>query len=90
MSNKPSKPIMLFDCKTSQNVIGKEKFLNWLCEFEYGMFGIPKPDKVFFLNIPPDVSKKLMENRDNKFSHTNTNFIFSFVSIYSFDSFFTS
>jgi len=28
MSNKPSKPIMLFDCKTSQNVIGKEKFLN--------------------------------------------------------------
>ncbi len=28
MTNKPSKPIMLFDCKTSQNVIGKEKFLN--------------------------------------------------------------
>ncbi|MBE6452763.1 MAG: DegT/DnrJ/EryC1/StrS family aminotransferase [Alphaproteobacteria bacterium] len=28
MSNKPSKPIMLFDCKTSQNVIGQDKFLN--------------------------------------------------------------
>ncbi len=28
MTNKPSKPIMLFDCKTSQNVIGQEKFLD--------------------------------------------------------------
>ena len=28
MSNKPSKPIMLFDCKTSQKIIGQEKFLN--------------------------------------------------------------
>ena len=27
MSTKPNKPIMLFDCKTSQNVIGQEKFL---------------------------------------------------------------
>ena len=28
MTSKPSKPIMLFDCKTSQKVIGKENFLN--------------------------------------------------------------
>ena len=28
MTNKPSKPIMLFDCKTSKNVIGQEKFLD--------------------------------------------------------------
>lgn len=28
MTNKPSKPIMLFDCKTSQSVIGQEKFLD--------------------------------------------------------------
>ncbi len=27
MTNKPSKPIMLFDCKTSQTVIGQDKFL---------------------------------------------------------------
>lgn len=27
MTNKPAKPIMLFDCKTSQNVIGQDKFL---------------------------------------------------------------
>ena len=27
MTSKPNKPIMLFDCKTSQNIIGPDKFL---------------------------------------------------------------
>lgn len=49
--------------------IEKDKFLNWLCDFEYGLFGIPKPDKVFFLNIPPKISQKLIKERENKFSH---------------------
>lgn len=47
----------------------KEKFLSWLCDFEYGLFGIPKPDKVFFLNIPPQVSQELIKERKNKFSN---------------------
>jgi dTMP kinase len=47
----------------------KEKFLKWLSDFEYGLFGIPTPDKVFFLNIPPHVSEKLIKERENKFSH---------------------
>lgn len=46
----------------------REKFLNWLWDLEFNIFGIPVPDKVFFLNIPPETSKKLMENRKNKFS----------------------
>jgi len=61
---------MVHQSSKFNNLEEKEKFLEWLCNFEYGMFGIPKPDKVFFLNIPPHVSQKLMENRDNKFSHT--------------------
>jgi len=60
---------MVHQSSKIDNLEEKEKFLNWLCDFEYGMFGIPKPDKVFFLNIPPDVSKKLIKNRENKFSH---------------------
>ena len=27
MTNKPAKPIMLFDCKTSQNVFGRENLM---------------------------------------------------------------
>ena len=48
--------------------VEREKFLNWLWDLEFNIFGIPVPDKVFFLNIPPETSMKLMENRKNKFS----------------------
>lgn len=47
----------------------RDKFLKWLWDFEFNLFGIPVPDKVFFLNIPPEVSQKLMAERENKFSH---------------------
>lgn len=47
----------------------REKFLTWLWDFEFNLFGIPVPDKVFFLNIPPEVSLKLTEKRKNKFSN---------------------
>lgn len=60
---------MVHQANKINNLEEKEKFLNWLEDFEYGMFGIPKPNKVFFLNIPPKVSQILMKERENKFSH---------------------
>lgn len=44
----------------------KDKFLDWLFYYEYNLLGLPKPDYVFFLDVPPEVSRKLMENRNNK------------------------
>ncbi len=35
------------------------KYLNWLDSFEFGLLKLPKPDKIFFLDVPPEVSKKL-------------------------------
>jgi len=60
---------MVHQSSKIDNLEEKEKFLNWLADFEYGLFGIPKPDKVFFLNMPPHVSQKLIKERENKFSH---------------------
>lgn len=40
-----------------------ESFLDWLYDFEYIKMGIPKPDKVIFLDMPIDVSQKLMTGR---------------------------
>ena len=48
----------------------REKFLNWLFDLEFNLYGLPKPSQVFFLNMPIEVSLKLMKNRENKFSHT--------------------
>lgn len=40
-----------------------EGFLSWLYDFEYGKIGIPKPDKVIFLDMPVEVSQKLLTKR---------------------------
>ncbi|MCQ2440909.1 MAG: deoxynucleoside kinase [Clostridia bacterium] len=40
-------------------------FLCWLYDFEYNKIGIPKPDKVIFLDMPIDVSQNLLSVRYN-------------------------
>lgn len=44
----------------------REKYLDWLVDLEWNKIGIPEPDLVFFLDIPFDVSQKLMKDRRNK------------------------
>lgn len=46
----------------------RDKYLDWLEDYEYNLFKIPRPDEVIFLNVPVDYSMKLMENRKNKFT----------------------
>ena len=46
----------------------KEKFLSWVSDFEYGLFGLPEPDLKLFLDVPPEISAELMAERLNKFS----------------------
>ena len=40
-----------------------KQYLSWLSDFEYVKMGIPKPDLVIFLDMPVDVSQKLMSAR---------------------------
>ena len=47
----------------------REKFLDWLWDFEFNLYGLPVPTEAFFLNMPPEYAFKLMENRKNKFTH---------------------
>lgn len=49
--------------------IEREKFLNWLWDFEFNLYGLPVPTEVFFLNMPTDYAVKLMEERKNKFTN---------------------
>lgn len=62
--------IVLLDRYSSSNQIhqgGKisdrkerKKFLKWLEEMEFNVFKIPKPDVIIFLNVPYQISKKLL------------------------------
>lgn len=40
-----------------------DSFLEWLFDFEYEKIGIPAPDKVIFLDMPVEVSQRLMTSR---------------------------
>ena len=71
--------IILSDRYTTANMVhqaGKikdekerEKFLNWLWDFEFNLYGLPVPNEVFFLNMPVEKSIELMKDRENKFTH---------------------
>ena len=71
--------IILADRYTTANMVhqaGKihdkeerKKFLDWLWDFEFNLYGLPVPSKVFFLKMPPEKSIELMKDRENKFTH---------------------
>ena len=48
----------------------REKFLDWLWDFEFNLYKIPIPTETIFLNMPTEYALKLIANRENKFSHT--------------------
>lgn len=44
----------------------RDQFLEWLAHLEFEMYGIPKPDLVFFLDVPPEISMEITKERKNK------------------------
>ncbi len=40
-------------------------YLEWSADFEYNKIGIPKPDTVIYLDMPVEISQKLMSARYN-------------------------
>lgn len=44
----------------------KDKYLEWVMEYEYGIFKLPIPNKVIFLDLPTEISNRLISKRVNK------------------------
>lgn len=71
--------IILADRYTTSNMVhqaGKiedaeerKKFLDWLWDFEFNLYGLPVPTQIIFLNMPTEYAIKLMKNRKNKFTN---------------------
>lgn len=69
--------IVLSDRYTTSNMVhqavkmnkaDREIYLDWLTDLEFNKYGLPEPDAVIFLNVEPEVSQQLMEDRPNKFT----------------------
>ena len=41
----------------------RESYTTWLFDYEYNRLALPAPDMVFFLDVDPEVSQRLMEGR---------------------------
>lgn len=44
----------------------KKKFVKWLEDLEYGIYGLPVPNETIFLDMPSECAEKLMASRANK------------------------
>ncbi|MDO4405845.1 MAG: thymidylate kinase [Eubacteriales bacterium] len=40
-----------------------DAFLTWADDYEFGKLGLPRPDRVIFLDMPVEVSQKMMSRR---------------------------
>ena len=48
----------------------REKYLQWLYEFEYDKLELPRPDLTIYLDVPTDYTEKMMRQREQD-THTN-------------------
>lgn len=45
-----------------------ESYIDWLKEFEYRQIGLPEPDMIIYLNMPPEYSIRFIAGRADKSS----------------------
>jgi dTMP kinase len=71
--------VLIADRYTTSNAVhqasklsGAERkaFLDWLFGFEYGLLGLPKPDAVFYLDVPTELTERLLRERERE-NHTS-------------------
>ena len=53
-----------------KNANKRANFIKWLEEMEYEVFKIPKPDTVFYMNVPMNIILKLIKERNKKTSRS--------------------
>ena len=42
----------------------RQAFLDWLFDFEYRKLGLPEPDLVIYLDMPTEITEKMMRSRE--------------------------
>lgn len=61
---------MIHQASKIDDIDEKNKFLDWVYDFEYNKLGLPEPDAVIFLDMPVKYAKILMASRPNKIDNT--------------------
>lgn len=59
---------MIYQASKFDNLKDKTSFIKWICDFEYKKLGLPEPDISIFLDVEPEISHRIIMNRNNKFT----------------------
>lgn len=66
ISNRYVSASMIHQSGKIKNKEEVDSYLEWLDNLEYTIFSIPRPDKVIFLDVAPDVSSRLIALKDQR------------------------
>jgi dTMP kinase len=66
LANRYATSNMVHQAGKIKDTLERDKFLNWLDELEFGIFDIPRPDVVFFMNISAEISQNLALKKDGR------------------------
>ena len=55
---------LIYQSAMMESEAEKREFVRYVTEYEYGRLGVPEPDRVVFLHVPPEVSEKLRAARN--------------------------
>ena len=56
---------LIYQASSIEDPEEREKFINYVYDYEYNKMGIPEPDMVVFLHAPFEIARKLKEKRKN-------------------------
>ena len=63
ISDRYSPSNMAHQAVKIENAIERAKFAAWLDDLEYEKLGLPRPDMVIFLDMPPSIAARLVKER---------------------------
>ncbi len=66
ISNRYVSASMMHQAGKIEGKAERLEYIKWLQNLEFEVFGIPKPDKVLFLDVPPEVSQCLVEKKESR------------------------
>lgn len=66
LANRYATSNMVHQAGKIKDSLERDKFLNWLDELEFGIFDIPRPDLVFFMNVSADISQNLALKKEGR------------------------
>lgn len=66
VSNRYIQSNMAFSGARFATVSEREKFLEWLDELEYKVYGIPHPDLVIYLYVPYKIGQELVDKKEKR------------------------